>query len=291
VVDEEEMDVDRWHRILREQQVTVWYTAPTALRMLKKAVLEPVPLPSLRFLASVGEPLNPELVSWAQHVYGVPAHDNWWQTETGGIMIANFAGVDIHPGSMGLPLPGVTAAVMARDEEGEAILDGGKPRLLVESDREGELVLRPGWPSMFRGYLHDDERYRRCFVDGWYRTGDIVRRDADGYFWFVSRGDDVIKSAGHLIGPFEVESVLLEHPAVASAAAVGKPDPIAGALVHAVVTLMPAYRPSEELRLELLGFARKRLGAAVAPRGVTFLDELPVTTSGKIRRRDLRSQL
>jgi acetyl-CoA synthetase len=288
VVDEEELDVRRWHRILHEQGVTVWYTAPTALRMLKKAALVPPPLPRLRFIASVGEPLNPELVGWTQQTYGVPAHDNWWQTETGGIMIANFAALDIRPGSMGLPLPGVTAAVVTRDDNGSPVTADGRLVLVTEPGVEGELALRPGWPSMFRGYLHDDDRYHRCFRDGWYLTGDLVRRDEDGYFWFVSRADDVIKSAGHLIGPFEVESVLLEHPAVAEAAVVGKPDPIAGELVHAVVSLTPPYQASDELRLELLGFARKRLGAAVAPRDIAFADDLPKTTSGKILRRDLK---
>ena len=220
VVDEEEMDVDRWYRILAEQRVTVWYTAPTALRMLMKAGTERAlvhDLSALRFVASVGEPLNPEAVVWGQEAFGRPVHDNWWQTETGGIMIANFAGVDIRPGSMGLPLPGVQAALVARDDRGEPLVRDGAAVLVTDPDTEGELALRPGWPSMFRGYLNEEERYRRCFVGGWYLTGDLARRDADGYYWFVGRGDDVIKSAGHLIGPFEVESSLMEHEAVAEA--------------------------------------------------------------------------
>ena len=289
IVDEEDMDPRRWYGILARHKVTVWYTAPTALRMLMKQDAAPR-LPSLRFLASVGEPLNPDVVTWTYDAYGLPAHDNWWQTETGGIMIANLACGDIRPGSMGRPLPGVDAAVMARNAEGEPRRDSdGHVVLIDDPQTEGELVLRPGWPSMFRGYLHDDSRYQRCFVDGWYRTGDLVRRDPDGYFWFVGRADDVIKSAGHLIGPFEVESALLEHPAVAEAGVIGHPDPIAGATVKAYVALTPPNEPSDKLRLEILGFARKRLGPTVAPRQIEFLSELPKTNSGKIIRRQLKA--
>ena len=172
----------------------------------------------------------------------MPVHDNWWQTETGGIMIANYRSMDVRPGSMGRPLPGIEAAVARRDAEGRPLLRGDGSLELVESPEEqGELVLRPGWPSMFRGYLGEEERYRRCFAGGWYLSGDLVRRDADGYYWFVGRGDDVIKSAGHLIGPFEVESALLAHPAVAEAGVIGKPDPVAGEIVKAFVS---AERPA-----------------------------------------------
>jgi acetyl-CoA synthetase len=143
---------------------------------------------------------------------------------------------------------------------------------------------------MFRGYLNEEERYRRCFVGGWYLTGDLARRDADGWFWFVGRGDDVIKSAGHLIGPFEVESSLMEHDAVAEAGAIGVPDPVAGQVVKAFVQLRRGVEPSEELRLDILGFARKRLGPAVAPREIAFADSLPKTRSGKILRRLLRAR-
>jgi acetyl-CoA synthetase len=143
---------------------------------------------------------------------------------------------------------------------------------------------------MFRGYLHNEERYRKCFAGGWYLTGDLVRRDADGWFWFVGRGDDVIKSAGHLIGPFEVESVLLEHPAVAEAGVIGKPDPVAKQIVKAFVVLVPGHEPSRELRRELLAHARRRLGAAVAPREIEFADAVPHTRSGKIMRRLLRAR-
>ncbi|MFF1881233.1 acetate--CoA ligase [Pseudarthrobacter sp. NPDC058196] len=293
IVDEEELDADRWYRILADQHVTVWYTAPTALRMLMKAGTERAAghdLSALRFIASVGEPLNPEAVVWGQEVLGLPVHDNWWQTETGGIMIANFPAMDIRPGSMGRPLPGIEAALVARDADGKPVLRDGQAVLVTEPDTMGELALRPGWPSMFRGYLNEEERYRRCFAGGWYLTGDLAKRDADGYFWFVGRGDDVIKSSGHLIGPFEVESCLMEHPAVAEAGVIGVPDPVAGEVVKAFVELKPGNQPSEELQLEIIGFARKRLGAAVAPRLLDFTSTLPKTRSGKILRRLLKSR-
>jgi acetyl-CoA synthetase len=286
IVDEADFDAERWYTILASEKVTVWYTAPTAIRMMMKVGLEAARkhrLPSLRFLASVGEPLNPEAVVWGADAFGHPFHDNWWQTETGGIMIANFAAMDIRPGSMGRPLPGVEAAIVRRT--GDGTLD------VVETpDTEGELALRPGWPSMFRGYLSDEERYRKCFVGGYYLTGDLARRDADGYYWFIGRADDVIKSSGHLIGPFEVESVLLEHPAVAEAGVIGKPDPVALEIVKAFVALKPGYEPSENLGQELLGFARVRLGAAVAPKEIDFRASIPKNRAGKIMRRLLKAQ-
>ncbi|MDV8147389.1 acetate--CoA ligase [Arthrobacter sp. B10-11] len=293
IVDEEEMDADRWYRILAEQRVTVWYTAPTALRMLMKAGAGHAAghdLSALRFVASVGEPLNPEVVVWGQEAFGQPVHDNWWQTETGGIMISNYPAMEIRPGSMGRPLPGVEAAIVARDQDGKPVVRAGEAVLLTDPDAVGELALRPGWPSMFRGYLHEDERYRRCFAGGWYLTGDLARQDADGYFWFVGRGDDVIKSSGHLIGPFEVESSLMEHEAVAEAGVIGVPDPVAGEVVKAFVELRTGWQPSEALKLDIIGFARKRLGAAVAPRLLDFTDVLPKTRSGKILRRLLKAR-
>ncbi len=286
VVDEGELDADRWYGIIQEQRVTVWYTAPTAVRMLMRVgaqVAREYDLSSLRFVGSVGEPLNPEAVVWGQQAFGKPIHDNWWQTETGGIMIANYRAMDVKPGSMGRPLPGIEAGIVRH-------LEGGRVEEIAESDVEGELALRPGWPSMFRGYLHDPARYDKCFVDGWYLSGDLARRDADGYFWFVGRADDVIKSAGHLIGPFEVESALLEHPAVAEAGVIGVPDPVVGELVKAFVTLHKGYEPSEALRLELQGHARKRLGPVVAPKAIDFRDSLPHTRSGKIMRRLLKAR-
>jgi len=293
IVDEEEMDADRWYRILAEQAVTVWYTAPTALRMLMKAGTDRAAghdLSALRFVASVGEPLNPEVVVWGQEAFGQPVHDNWWQTETGGIMISNYAATEIRPGSMGRPLPGVEAALVVRDADGKPVIRDGEAVLVTDPDAMGELALRPGWPSMFRGYLHEEERYRRCFAGGWYLTGDLAKRDADGYYWFVGRGDDVIKSSGHLIGPFEVESSLMEHPAVAEAGVIGVPDPVAGEVVKAFVELRTGWEPSGELALDIIGFARKRLGPAVAPRLLDFTTALPKTRSGKILRRLLKAR-
>ena len=284
VVDEAEFDAAHWYQVLQDERVTVWYTAPTAIRMLMKVGAE-MPkgydLGALRFVGSVGEPLNPEGVVWGQEALGLPIHDNWWQTETGGIMIANYPALEIRPGSMGKPLPGITAAVVDRDD--------GEVKLL-EPGEEGELALKVGWPSMFRGYLGEDERYKKCFAGDWYLTGDLARIDEDGYFWFIGRADDVIKSAGHLIGPFEVESALMEHPAVAEAGVIGKPDPISGEVVKAFVALKPGNAATDELRLEILGFARQRLGAAVAPKEIAFSETLPRTRSGKIMRRLLKAR-
>jgi acetyl-CoA synthetase len=239
-------------------------------------------LSHLRFMASVGEPLNPEAVAWGNEVLGMPFHDNWWQTETGGIMIANYAAMDVKPGSMGKPLPGITAGIV--EETGDGV------RELTDPMVTGELALRSGWPSMMRAYLNEEERYRKCFSDGWYLSGDLAMRDADGYFWFVGRGDDVIKSSGHLIGPFEVESALLEHPAVAEAGVIGIPDDTAGEIVKAFVALKPGFEPGDELMLDLLGHARKRLGPAVAPKVIAFRRNLPKTRSGKIMRRLLKAR-
>jgi len=293
IVDEEELDAERWYRILAENRVTVWYTAPTALRMLMRAGGELAAghdLSALRFVASVGEPLDPEVVVWGQRALGHLIHDNWWQTETGSIMIANFVATEIRPGSMGRPLPGIEAAIVARGADGEPRVLDGEAVLVSEPDAVGELALRPGWPSMFRGYLNEEERYEKCFVGGWYLTGDLAKRDADGYYWFVGRHDDVITSSGHLIGPFEVESSLLEHEAVAGAGVIGIPDPVAGEVVKAFVELRPGWEPTDELRLGIIGFARTRLGAAVAPREVEFVASLPRTGSGKILRRLLKAR-
>jgi len=287
IVDREEFDAERWYRILQDQAVSVWYTAPTAVRMLMKAGPElrrRYAFPNLRFVASVGEPLNPEAVWWGAETLGLPIHDNWWQTETGGIMIANTPALDIKPGSMGRPLPGIEACIVEHDAE------AGVTRVIEEPGAEGELALKRGWPSMFRGYLNDAERYRKCFSGELYLTGDLARRDADGYFWFVGRADDVIKSAGHLIGPFEVESALMEHPAVAEAGVIGVPDATVGQRVKAFVSLKPGYEADEALRRELLGHARKRLGAAVAPKEIAFAPSLPRTRSGKIMRRLLKAR-
>jgi acetyl-CoA synthetase len=286
IVDEADFDLERWYGILQDQRVSVWYTAPTAVRMMMKAgadVVRKYDRADLRLMASVGEALNPEAVVWGREAFGLPFHDNWWQTETGGIMIANFPSMEIRPGSMGRPLPGVEAAVVRRTETGAV-------QVIDAPDTQGELALRPGWPSMFRGYWEDPERYAKCFAGGFYLTGDLVRRDRDGYFWFVGRADDVIKTSGHLIGPFEVESVLMEHRAVAEAGVIGKPDPVAMEVVKAFVSLKSGFAPSPELRRELLGFARQRLGAVIAPKEIEFVPSLPKTRSGKIMRRLLRAR-
>ncbi len=286
VIDAADFDAERWYGILQSERVSVWYTAPTAIRMLMKAgadLAKGYDLSSLRFLASVGEPLNPEAVIWGKEVFGIPFHDNWWQTETGGIMIANYSSMEVRPGSMGKPLPGIDAAIVRQSSEGIV-------EVVTKPDEQGELALRPGWPSMFRAYWDEPERYAKCFADGFYLTGDLAKRDADGYFWFVGRKDDVIKSSGHLIGPFEVESTLMEHRAVAEAGVIGKPDPMAMEVVKAFVALKPGFDPTEELRLELLGFARSRLGPAVAPREIEFVTSLPKNRAGKIMRRLLKAR-
>ena len=286
IVDEGDFDADRWYGILQSQKVTVWYSAPTAIRMLMKAgssMVRNYDLCSLRFLSSVGEPLNPEAVVWSKETFGIPFHDNWWQTETGGIMIANFAAMEIRPGSMGKPLPGIDAAIVRTTDDGSA-------EEILESDVQGELALRPGWPSMFRAYWEEPERYKKCFSGGFYLTGDLAKRDRDGYFWFVGRKDDVIKTSGHLIGPFEVESTLMEHKAVAESGVIGKPDPMAFEIVKAFVVLHKGYQPTEDLKRELLAFARTRLGAVVAPKEIEFVSSVPRTRSGKIMRRLLKAR-
>ncbi|MDD2581236.1 MAG: acetate--CoA ligase [Desulfuromonadaceae bacterium] len=285
IVDEMDFDAERWYRILQEQRVTVWYTAPTAIRMLMRAPLEQrkrYDISALRLVHSVGEPLNPEAVFWGEQVLGLPIHDNWWQTETGGIMIANYAAMDIRPGSMGRPLPGIEAAIVTRVDADTVQIEG--------NEIAGELALKSGWPSMFRSYLHDDARYAKCFAGEWYITGDLAKRDSDGYYWFIGRADDIIKTAGHMVGPFEVESCLMEHPAVAEAGVIGKPEPVIGEIVKAFIVLKQGYIPGEELRLDLIGFGRTKLGSAIAPKELEFIDNLPKTRSGKIMRRLLKAR-
>ncbi|HVU97100.1 MAG TPA: acetate--CoA ligase [Puia sp.] len=285
VVDEEEFDAARWYSILEEQKVNIWYTAPTAIRRLMRmnlASLEKYDLKLLRLICSVGEPLHADAVRWAQKTFGMPILDNWWQTETGGIMIANYPTLKIKPGSMGRPLPGTEAAIADVAETSIQIID--------EPGKQGQLVLKKGWPSMFRGYLHDEERYNRCFRGEWYITGDLAKIDADGYFWFVGRADDIIKTSGHMVGPFEVESVLVEHPEVAEAAVIGKPDPVIGEIVKAFIVLKAGVSGDENTKLDIIGFARKMLGPAVAPKEIAFVIELPKTKSGKILRRLLKAR-
>ncbi|MEL6890940.1 MAG: AMP-binding protein [Actinomycetota bacterium] len=298
IVDEAELDARRWYRMLAEQRVGVFYTAPTAIRLLERmgADLAPAEFPELRLVASVGEPLDAAAVEWANEVFGVPVLDTWWQTETGAIMIANRLGRNVKPGSMGRPVPGIVATTLRRTPDGELERDADGAPIEADVDESGEIALRVGWPSMFRGYLDRDDRYRSCFVEaaagqaGWYRSGDLARRDADGDFWFVGRGDDVIKTAGHLIGPFEVEAVLDAHPAVVESGVIGKPDEVAGNIIKAFVVLHRGYEPDDELRTQLVAHCRRHLGAAVSPREIEFADELPHTRSGKIMRRVIRAR-
>ncbi len=285
IIDEEEFDAARWYSILESQKVNVWYTAPTAIRRLMRLDIRPreqYNLEHLRQMLSVGEPLHADAVIWCQLTFGVPVLDNWWQTETGGIMIANYAAMPVKPGSMGKPLPGVEAAIAELTDSGIQIID--------EPGKQGQLVLKKGFPSMFRAYLNDEDRYRKCFRGEWYITGDLARKDADGYFWFVGRADDIIKTSGHMVGPFEVESTLMTHPAVAEAAVIGKPDPVIGELVKAFVVLKTGNMPGEELKLDIIAFARKKMGPAVAPKEMVFVESLPKTKSGKILRRLLKAR-
>ena len=272
----------RWYGLIDKYKVTVWYSAPTAIRMLMKAgeaAVQRHDLGTLRHICSVGEPLNPEAVVWGTKVFNQPIHDNWWQTETGHIMVANYPVQDVKPGSMGRPIPGVEVAVI--DPE---------TGLVKPPNTDGDLAVRPGWPGMFQMYWRNETMYNSKFKNGWYITGDSARMDEDGYIWFVGRTDDVINTAGHLVGPFEVESALIEHPAVAEAGVIGKPDPIAMEVVKAFVSLKDGFEASDQLRAELMRFSRQKLSAAVAPREIDFLDSLPKTRSGKIMRRLLKAR-
>jgi acetyl-CoA synthetase len=285
VVDEEDFDAARWFSILEEQKVNIWYTAPTAIRRLMRMNVHPreqYQLKFLRLVGSVGEPLHAEAVLWGEKTLGLPVLDNWWQTETGGIMIANYPSLPVKPGSMGKPLPGIEAAIATITEK--------DINIITEPGKQGHLVLKKGWPSMFCAYLHEDDRYQKCFRGEWYITGDLARKDADGYYWFVGRADDIIKTSGHMVGPFEVESVLMENVAVAEAAVIGKPDPVTGEIVKAFIVLKQGFTGNEKVQLDILAYARKKLGAAVAPKEIAFVPELPKTRSGKILRRLLKAR-
>ena len=193
-------------------------------------------------------------------------------------MCANYPSENIKPGSMGQPFPGITMGILD-DQYNE-----------LPADSSGILAVRPGWPSQMFAYWKQDDMYNSRFKKGWYITGDQASRDQDGYFWFQGRADDVINTAGHLVGPFEVESALIEHPAVAEAGVIGKPDPIAMEIVKAFVTLNPDYEQTDQLRRELIRFSREKLSAGVAPREIDFLDTMPKTRSGKIMRRLLKAR-
>jgi len=274
---------ERWYAFIEKHKITVWYSAPTAIRLLMRdgtEVARKFDLSSLRHLCSVGEPLNAEAVVWSEEAFGKPFHDTYWQTETGSIVITNYPDMKVKPGSMGKPFPGITAAVVDPVNY-EPIRDEG---------RVGLIALKPGWPSMFRSYWNNQEVYDGKFRNGWYICGDRASIDKDGYFWFVGRDDDVINTGGHLIGPFEIESALLEHPAVAESAAVGKPDPINMEVVKAFVGLKAGYQPSDDLELEIMNFIRKKLSALAMPQEIEFVESLPKTRSGKIMRRLLRAR-
>ncbi|HIH01414.1 TPA: acetate--CoA ligase [Thermoplasmata archaeon] len=275
-------DPERWYRSIQNHKITIWYTAPTAVRMLM-AKGDDLPakydLNSLRALYSVGEPLNPEGVKWALDVFdSKPFHDTWWQTETGSILITNFPEMPIKPGSMGKPLPGVYAAIV--DEDGNELPHG----------EEGSLVIKPGWPSMMRQIWKNEAKYNEYMRNDWYYTGDTAQVDKDGYFWYVGRADDVIKTSGERVGPFEVESALIEHEAVAEAGVIGKPDQLRGNIIKAFIVLTPGHTESDELKKDIQKHVKSRLAGHAYPREIEVVKTLPKTRSGKIMRRLLRAK-
>jgi acetyl-CoA synthetase len=274
---------DNWYDFIQRNRISVWYSAPTAIRSLMKAgdeVVKKYDLSSLRHLASVGEPLNPEAVVWSERVFGKPFHDSYWQTETGSIMISNYPGMRIKPGSMGRPFPGITAAIL-NPKTFEPITEPG----II-----GLIGIRPGWPAMMRTYWNNEAAYNNKFQNGWYLPGDRARLDSDAYFWFVGRDDDIINTAGHLVSPFEVESALLEHEAVAESAVTSKPDEINMEVVKAFVTLKPGFQASEELELSIMNYIRRKLSPLAMPQEIEFVASLPKTRSGKIMRRLLHAK-
>jgi acetyl-CoA synthetase len=275
-------DAETWYSIMERYGVSIWYTAPTALRMLIKAgddLPNKFDLSKLRHICSVGEPLNPEVIRWSVRQIGLPIYDTWFQTETGGHMICNYPSMDIKPGSMGRPIPGVYAAVV--DEDGNELPPGN----------EGLLAIRPGWPAMMLGIWRNVPRFKEYYrVPGWYVAGDVAIMDEEGYFWFMGRADDVIKTSGERVGPFEVESALIEFPAVAEAGVIGKPDELRGEIIKAFVTLRPGYEASDSLKKEIMKFVGQRLAAHAKPREVEFVEDLPKTRSGKIMRRLLKAR-
>jgi len=274
---------DAWYKFIEKYKVTVWYSAPTAIRSLMKAGEEKVKkydLSSLRYLASVGEPLNAEAVIWSEKVFGKSFHDTYWQTETGSIMLTNFPGMKIKPGSMGKPFPGITATVLDIDSYEE----------IKEPGKIGLIAFKPGWPAMMRTYWNNEETYKKKFKNGWYLAGDRSSVDKDGYFWFAGRDDDVINTGGHLVSPFEVESALLEHEAVAESAVVAKPDEVNMEVVKAFVSLKPGFEPNQDLELKIMNFIRKKLSPLAMPQEIEYVDSLPKTRSGKIMRRLLRAK-
>lgn len=272
---------DNWYSMIEKYQVTVWYTAPTAIRMLQSEgdkVVQKYDLSCLRHLLSVGEPLNPEPLRWGYKVFGLPFHDTWWQTETGAMMIANYPAMDIRVGSMGKPVPGIKAAIV--DDKGKVV-----PPL-----REGNLVIKGRWPSMMRKIWRRPGKYKSYFKNGWYFSGDKAFMDKAGYFWFVGRADDIIKTSGERVGPFEVESALVEYPDIIEAGVIGKPDPLRGEIIKAFVKLRPGVKASVKLVEQVQQYVKKHLAGHAYPREIEFVDTLPKTRSGKIMRRVLRAR-
>jgi acetyl-CoA synthetase len=275
--------VESWYKFIEDHKITVWYSAPTAIRSLMKEGAEAVKkfdLSTIRHMCSVGEPLNAEAVIWSTEAFGLTFHDTFWQTETGSMMITNYPGMKIKPGSMGKPFPGITATVVD--------LKTYEP--IEKPGTVGLIAIKPGWPSMFRTYWNNEEVYKSKFQNGWYICGDRASIDEDGYFWFVGRDDDVINTGGHLVGPFEIESALLEHESVAESAVVGKPDPVNMEVVKAFIALKPGFEASPTLELKIMNFIRKKLSPLAMPQDVEFVDSLPKTRSGKIMRRLLRAK-
>ncbi|MED2930909.1 acetate--CoA ligase [Bacillus wiedmannii] len=272
---------EAWYEALQDYGVTVWYSAPTAFRMLMGAgqdAIKKYDLSQVRHVLSVGEPLNPEVIRWGMNAFGLRIHDTWWMTETGGQVICNYPCMEIRPGSMGKPIPGVKAAIV--DNEGNEV-----PPYTM-----GNLAIGKGWPAMMRGIWNNQQKYESYFMPGdWYVSGDSAYMDEDGYFWFQGRIDDVIMTSGERVGPFEVESKLIEHAAVAEAGVIGIPDPVRGEIIKAFIALRAGYEPSDELKEEIRQFVKKGLAAHAAPRQIEFRDKLPKTRSGKIMRRVLKA--
>lgn len=275
-------DAAEWYSIIEKAKVTIWYSAPTAFRMLMASGGElhrKYDLSSLRHVLSVGEPLNPEVIKWGIEELGVRIHDTWWMTETGGHLIVNLPSQPIKPGSMGRAFPGITVGIL--DENGRELPNG----------ETGQLCIKADFPGLMKEIWKNGEKYRSYFpFEGWYASGDMAYKDDDGYVFFQGRNDDMINSSGERIGPFEVESKLIEHPAVAEAGVIGKPDPIRGEIVKAFVVLRPGYEPTARLLEDIRLFVRSRLSAHNAPREIDVLEHLPKTrVSGKIMRRVLKA--
>jgi acetyl-CoA synthetase len=277
----DKFDPQGWYNVIDKYKVSVFYTAPTAIRMLMKSgskIAKKYSFNSLRHICSVGEPLNPEAIRWGLEVFGLAFHDTWWQTETGAMLICNYPSMDIKLGSMGRPVPGVVATII--DDNGAELGFGS----------HGNLAIKPGWPSMMKEIYKNPSKYQEYFVNGWYTTGDKAYCDKEGYFWFVGRADDVINTSGERVGPFEVESALVEHPAIAEAGVIGKPDALRGEIIKAFVTMADGYTWNEELYEELKQYVKKHLAGHAYPKEIEVLKSLPKTRSGKIMRRVLKAR-